>query len=172
MLKTHGISNKELEITKPDCINEINSIKKENNTKIISLNKENVHLASNSNDNIVNESLRKQPIKELIPTLSPEQITNKIKIEDSFEKQYFDTSKNLNIQVPSEYINSIYHNLLLEEKKSISPAPEYNYMKNQTEVNEQMRSILVDWLIDVHLKFLFTDETLYMTVLKIGRAHV
>ena len=33
MLKTHGISNRELEITKPDCINEINSIKKENNTK-------------------------------------------------------------------------------------------------------------------------------------------
>ena len=169
MLKTHGISNKELEITKPDCINEINSIKKENNTKIISLNKENVHPVNNSNDNIVNESLRKQPIKELIPTLSPEQITNKIKIEDSFEKQYFDTSKNLNIQVPSEYINSIYHNLLLEEKKSISPAPEYNYMKNQKEVNEQMRSILVDWLIDVHLKFLFTDETLYMTVLIIDR---
>ena len=42
-------------------------------------------------------------------------------------------------------------------------------MHNQTEINEQMRSILVDWIIDVHGKFGFTDETLYMTVLIIDR---
>ena len=32
-----------------------------------------------------------------------------------------------------------------------------------------MRQILVDWLIDVHLKFEFTDDTLYMTILLIDR---
>lgn len=37
-------------------------------------------------------------------------------------------------------------------------------MKYQKEINEQMRSILTDWLIDVHLKFGFTDETLYITI--------
>ena len=42
-------------------------------------------------------------------------------------------------------------------------------MNRQKEVNEQMRSILIDWLIDVHLKFSFTDETIYMTVLIIDR---
>ena len=42
-------------------------------------------------------------------------------------------------------------------------------MKNQNEINEQMRSILVDWIIDVHHKFGFTDETLFMTVLIIDR---
>ena len=42
-------------------------------------------------------------------------------------------------------------------------------MNSQTEINEQMRSILVDWIIDVHGKFGFTDETLYMTVLIIDR---
>ena len=36
-------------------------------------------------------------------------------------------------------------------------------MNSQNEINEQMRSILVDWIIDVHGKFGFTDETLYMT---------
>ncbi len=47
--------------------------------------------------------------------------------------------------------------------------PEYNYMNSQSEINEQMRSILIDWIIDVHGKFGFTDETLYMTVLIIDR---
>jgi cyclin B len=42
-------------------------------------------------------------------------------------------------------------------------------MKNQKEINEKMRSILVDWIIDVHYKFGFTDETLYMTVSIIDR---
>ena len=28
-----------------------------------------------------------------------------------------------------------------------------DYMQRQTEINEQMRSILVDWLIDVHVRF-------------------
>ena len=42
-------------------------------------------------------------------------------------------------------------------------------MTRQTEINEKMRSILVDWLIDVHFKFGFTDETLFMTVSIIDR---
>ena len=32
-----------------------------------------------------------------------------------------------------------------------------------------MRSILIDWIIDVHFKFGFTDETLFMTVSIIDR---
>ena len=42
-------------------------------------------------------------------------------------------------------------------------------MKKQKEINTQMRSILVDWIIDVHHKFGFTDETLFMTILIIDR---
>ena len=42
-------------------------------------------------------------------------------------------------------------------------------MNNQKEINEQMRSILIDWIIDVHGKFGFCDETLYMTISIIDR---
>ena len=42
-------------------------------------------------------------------------------------------------------------------------------MIEQKEINEQMRSISIDWLIDVHHKFQFREETLYMTVLIIDR---
>ena len=84
-------------------------------------------------------------------------------------KKYFDVSSINNIQIPKEYINSIYHNLLTEEEKGITPKATYNYMKKQKEINEKMRSILIDWLIDVHFKFCFTDETLFMTVSIIDR---
>lgn len=34
----------------------------------------------------------------------------------------------------------------------------------QTEVNEKMRAILVDWLVDVHVKFKLLPETLFLAV--------
>ena len=83
--------------------------------------------------------------------------------------KYFDTSKITNVQIPKDYLNIIYYNLLIEEKKGISPMPDHTYMGRQSEINEKMRSILVDWLIDVHFKFGFTDETLFMTVSIIDR---
>lgn len=33
-------------------------------------------------------------------------------------------------------------------------------MKTQSDVNEKMRGILVDWLVEVHLKFKLLPETL------------
>ena len=42
-------------------------------------------------------------------------------------------------------------------------------MKDQKEVNERMRSILVDWLVQVHDKFRLLQETLYLTVAFVDR---
>lgn len=44
-----------------------------------------------------------------------------------------------------------------------------NYMSNQFDINERMRAILIDWLIEVHYKFELMDETLFMTVNLIDR---
>ena len=82
---------------------------------------------------------------------------------------YFDTTHITNVQIPKDYLNTIYYNLLVEENKELTSKPVYNYMKKQKEINDQMRSILVDWIIDVHHKFGFTDETLFMTILIIDR---
>ena len=38
------------------------------------------------------------------------------------------------------------------------------YMQTQAEINKKMRSILVDWLVDVHVKFDLSPETLYLTI--------
>jgi hypothetical protein len=39
-----------------------------------------------------------------------------------------------------------------------------DYMSSQGDINEKMRAILIDWLIEVHHKFELMDETLFLTV--------
>ena len=68
-----------------------------------------------------------------------------------------------NISYNLEYIEDIYYNLLKEEKE-IEIRPIYGYMAKQKDINEQMRAILVDWLIDVHYNFNFNKETLFQTI--------
>jgi Cyclin len=41
--------------------------------------------------------------------------------------------------------------------------------KIQNDINEKMRAILIDWLVDVHLKFKLLPETLFLTVNIIDR---
>jgi len=45
----------------------------------------------------------------------------------------------------------------------------HNYMDHQADINEKMRAILIDWLVEVHLKFKLVPETLYLTVNLIDR---
>ncbi|KAJ3276703.1 G2/mitotic-specific cyclin, partial [Borealophlyctis nickersoniae] len=46
----------------------------------------------------------------------------------------------------------------------VATMPNPLYMDDQNELNWGMRSILVDWLIDVHYKFRLHPETLYLSV--------
>ena len=49
----------------------------------------------------------------------------------------------------------------------MSPNP--YYMDNQTEIQWSMRSVLMDWLVQVHLRFNLLPETLFLTVNYIDR---
>ena len=62
-----------------------------------------------------------------------------------------------------EYLEEIYINLLIQERQS-DLKPKIGYMNMQKEINEQMRAILVDWIIEVHFQFNLRQETLYMTI--------
>ena len=118
----------------------------------------------------INKTIDKKEIKSII--INYPKRKDKIKIKEKEEERiiFFDVSKiKDNIQIPKEYINTIYYNLLKEENIGIEPCVKYNYMTQQSEVTERMRGILIDWLIEVHYKFGFTDETLYMTVSIIDR---
>ncbi|XP_048886021.1 G2/mitotic-specific cyclin-B2 [Brienomyrus brachyistius] len=68
-------------------------------------------------------------------------------------------------QLCSEYVKDIYVYLWeLEAQQSVRP----KYMQGY-EINERMRALLVDWLIQVHSRFQLLQETLYMTIAIIDR---
>lgn len=64
------------------------------------------------------------------------------------------------------YVNEIYDHFSCLEKEFMV---NHNYMVKQEFINDKMRSILVDWLVEVHLKFKMVPESLYITVQIIDR---
>lgn len=65
-----------------------------------------------------------------------------------------------------EYQHSISNELRKGETKYL---PNADYLASQSDVSTAMRATLLDWLIEVHLKFKLRQETLYLTVLLIDR---
>ncbi|XP_017970209.1 PREDICTED: G2/mitotic-specific cyclin-2 isoform X2 [Theobroma cacao] len=65
-----------------------------------------------------------------------------------------------------EYVDDIYA-YYRETEVSYCVSP--NYMDRQFDINEKMRAILIDWLIEVHYKFQLMDETLFLTINLIDR---
>ncbi|KAE8693444.1 G2/mitotic-specific cyclin-2 [Hibiscus syriacus] len=60
-----------------------------------------------------------------------------------------------------EYVEDLHaYYRKMENFSCISP----NYMEQQSDINEKMRAILIDWLIEVHDKFDLMGETLFLTV--------
>ena len=62
-----------------------------------------------------------------------------------------------------EDLDEIYSNLLSDEKL-MKFSPMIGYMERQSDINEQMRAILIDWLVEVHYRFRLKSETLFQTV--------
>ncbi|GMG38633.1 unnamed protein product [Ambrosiozyma monospora] len=61
----------------------------------------------------------------------------------------------------SEYVNDIFEYLNELELKTL---PDPNYLHWQRNLRPKMRSILVDWMVEVHLKFRLLPETLYLSI--------
>ena len=79
------------------------------------------------------------------------------------EKNINFSSAEESISFAGEYLNEIYSNLLQDEKDLLYK-PKIGYMNMQSDINEQMRAILIDWLIEVHYRYRLKSETLYQTV--------
>ncbi|XP_022895161.1 cyclin-B2-3-like isoform X2 [Olea europaea var. sylvestris] len=77
-----------------------------------------------------------------------------------------DTDDKKNPLAAVEYIDDMYS--YYKKTESLSCVPP-NYMAQQFDINEKMRGILIDWLIEVHYKFELMDETLYLIVNLIDR---
>jgi G2/mitotic-specific cyclin-B, other len=69
-------------------------------------------------------------------------------------------------QTCAEYACDIFEFLLATETENIAMP---GYMDRQEDINEKMRAILIDWLVEVHLKFKLVPESLYLTINLIDR---
>lgn len=69
-------------------------------------------------------------------------------------------------QSVTEYVNEIYEHMMEKEKKDrVDP----RFLTHQVDINEKMRAILVDWLVEVHRMFKLLPETLFLSVNLIDR---
>lgn len=121
-----------------------------------------------------NEKLPVQIVKPVIKVTVPHE-SNMVSVPSKKEIQSFssdllavediDEEDKENPSLVSIYSNDIYEYLrTLENKFPISKG----YLAGQ-EVTSKMRSVLIDWLVEVHQQFHLMQETLYLTVAIIDR---
>ncbi|KAK9074806.1 hypothetical protein SSX86_003125 [Deinandra increscens subsp. villosa] len=110
-----------------------------------------------------------QPVPMALETTEPQKDHMEVEMEDIFEEPVvdIDISDTKNSLAVVEYVEDLYaHYRKMESYGMVSP----NYMlTQQSDVNERMRAILIDWLIEVHHKFDLQPETLFLTVNLIDR---
>jgi hypothetical protein len=109
----------------------------------------------------INPPTREQPLlKDSNVNMEP------IGSEDKITPDVININMNMNMLIEYrkpelEYIDDIFTNLKNDEKIFL-PISDYIYF--QTELNEKMRIILIEWLVDVVVKFQLKQETLFLTV--------
>ncbi|RAL41107.1 hypothetical protein DM860_008805 [Cuscuta australis] len=79
-------------------------------------------------------------------------------MEQKYLPKIYDDYNHLDV---SEYVDDIYQYYWVMEAQH---HPLRRYMEIQTEITLHMRGILINWLIEVHLKFDLMQETLFLMV--------
>eukprot|EP00917_Polyrhabdina_sp_WS-2016_P027233 GHVP01058160.1.p1 GENE.GHVP01058160.1~~GHVP01058160.1.p1 ORF type:complete len:357 (+),score=61.74 GHVP01058160.1:457-1527(+) len=97
-------------------------------------------------------NVRHQDVKQIAPLIIEKQ---ELKWDNLDEEDEGDPV------MVSEYIEDIMNYMRSIEKKT---GPDRNYITAQKEVTFEMRSILIDWLIEVQWKLKLHPETLFLTV--------
>lgn len=69
-------------------------------------------------------------------------------------------------QLATEYVSDIYARLFETEVHYLAKP---DYMAGQEDINGKMRAILIDWLVEVHMKYRLRPETLFLAVSIIDR---
>jgi hypothetical protein len=98
--------------------------------------------------------------KVLIPVPAP------FPLEQQVDGENIDAGDENTPELVSDYVQDIYFHMREREADSVVDS---TYMLRQPHINEKMRAILIDWLVDVHQKFCCVPETLYLTINLIDR---
>ncbi|PLB51133.1 G2/mitotic-specific cyclin [Aspergillus steynii IBT 23096] len=88
------------------------------------------------------------------------QIVEESRTQEDIEEELWDTS------MVADYNDDIFDYMREQELKML---PNAHYMDNQAEIQWSMRSVLMDWLVQVHHRFGLLPETLFLCVNYIDR---
>ncbi|GJS19664.1 G2/mitotic-specific cyclin-2 [Tanacetum coccineum] len=105
---------------------------------------------------------------ETSETILDDHDMEEVEMEDIFEDSVIDIDAcdDGNQLAVVEYVEDLYaHYRNMESCSMVSP----DYMTQQYDINERMRAVLIDWLVEVHHKFVLLPESLFLTVNLIDR---
>ncbi len=89
------------------------------------------------------------------------QLMKKAKFEETIDWDDLDEEDADDPLMVSEYVVDVFEYLRELEKKTV---PDPSYLIFQKTIKPEMRSILVDWVVEVHSRFRLLPETLFLTV--------
>lgn len=93
---------------------------------------------------------------------------NNIIQDANFYSKFIPILQKYEKSIPLDYIPDIWRNLKTSEK-CIACMPKFDSLLQQTDINFDMRAILIDWIIDVHKNYKLVTETLYICIAIIDR---
>jgi len=130
-----------------------------------------VSLSENKGKDALKKPKRVIPEKEAVKEKKNEveqMETSKLEMEQMEQEQVVDIDKEDadNPQLVVEYVMDIYKYLRFLEKQQFVKD---DYLAGQQVILPKMRSVLVDWLIGVHLQFKLLPETVYTAVAILDR---
>ncbi|XP_059623327.1 G2/mitotic-specific cyclin-2-like [Cornus florida] len=107
-------------------------------------------------------------LEQIDAVLGEEDHMEEVEMEDIFEDPVMDID-NCDAKNPLAVVDYVQDLFAYYRKMESSSCVSPNYMAQQSDINGNMRAILIDWLIEVHHKFDLRDETLFLTVNLIDR---
>jgi len=124
----------------------------------------------NVNDNVMRVDLGVQ--QTFMPQPAVQENFPPSALESDYSYQFTGQTDDIDAHVAdnplyvTDYVDDMYNHFRQQEveKQVLS-----NYMERQQYINSKMRAILVDWLVEVHLRFKLVPETLYLCVSLIDR---
>ena len=166
--KKNDINKNESMLMKSRTISTNNISENENNINIPEFNIENNNTLNNSLyfNNV--ENSQNEFISKITGVKIEIKKENKPLSHHACQKNIYngELRNKYDLQYVKEYQEEIIEYLFtLEKQKRINP----KYMLEQKDLNEKMRIILINWLIEVHLKFKLLPETLFLTINFIDR---
>ncbi|KAI0330204.1 A/B/D/E cyclin [Cubamyces sp. BRFM 1775] len=105
------------------------------------------------------EPLAKRP--RIWPDISTERAQRYRREIEDIKEHFHDEIEDHDTTMVSEYADDIFDYMQELEEEVM---PDADYMDSQTEINWQMRQTLVDWLLQVHLRYHLLPETLWIAI--------